>query len=1004
MTPVTEGMHRNVQNEAQRELAQSENDEALSKGEEAPNQWKTWIWTGRGETTRHESNDGQTVPFDEPFIIVNDDNGEVDEMMYPLDPSVTSSNGWLCYCEVEYHNNPPESSNFFDFGKGDLDALSLVNELSKMQLPHHEGERKFDVTHDNWEDLRLQVELSDDIPAQHKKLATRLIWEYAHAYHSKAEAVAEHSWEHGYLGANPHKTEFEIVSTYEGIFEFLKQHKLEITEEALVELSENPGVNATVNLVKRQIENFELYTDGAVPEAVENIAEAISEAKDVIKEEQTKEAIEEAAAKSEESIAKYQDYLNELLNKEDKPLKEKADFLKDEVFKLDELVDTAEMDYVELYQKISYFSEKTLEVLNQVEHEANTDPAEYVKNNEGVLGKLDTITSLIEINLYHFKNNYELSTEYKTLADNQLTKIKESKKKLDEIHKTVNEEEKKLAAIAVYEEMLSETYQKLQEALELAMDKPEAEEQFYLKLMEAVKESIDWYDSSLGTYELANQFKYNAESNLQMVVISKGGQWIDPVIEGNVKYVLSYFKQFTAGETKISKEISDFVNEKLIEIQTKKLEQIAAEEIENNLIEGFKLENTSEIKYLTNEQVKLLDQVIDTVHGEFKEILTEFWDKGTVKTKYPHLDEIAEDLEFMQFIPEAEKPAAAQMIFEYAKQTELEYLPLQATYEVLKINFEHSEGGVEEIIPQTSIHDMKSVEEFKNMSESELEEFKELYKDAVKDAHGKGTWSWEYEGGSMYGLNKKVDKNYDIPDKYNDIIVKLAYDYYQMTHEPVEIVPFYEAIKENTKFIKPLGYDYLKVKSFNDLIKLTEAEKAEIKEAIDNEALNILVENKDLHTFEYAEGKATLKDEIMAAPEIPFSEKKFAIDLIWEYMTHNKMEEIDVLPAYKIFEEATKLKENYDPNKPLYETEEVIEDGTISAEQYSEELIEKLKNTDDVLYENELEAFLEDMFIYEGNWEGAELVDGSSHISSEEIYEGIQNSEIIPEEHKDLMM
>lgn len=111
LSPLTEGLHRRLQNEAGRDLAKYQNEMARRLGVEEPNKWKTWIWTGRGDTTRHESNDGQTVLFDEPFIIENDDTGEIDEMMYPLDPTVTSGNGWICYCEVHYHNENPEDYN-----------------------------------------------------------------------------------------------------------------------------------------------------------------------------------------------------------------------------------------------------------------------------------------------------------------------------------------------------------------------------------------------------------------------------------------------------------------------------------------------------------------------------------------------------------------------------------------------------------------------------------------------------------------------------------------------------------------------------------------------------------------------------------------------------------------------------------------------------------------------------------------------------------------------------
>ena len=54
---------------------------AEQNGEDPVYTKKTWVWTGLGKTTRHESNDGQTVDFDDYFTIVND--------------------AAICYCEME---------------------------------------------------------------------------------------------------------------------------------------------------------------------------------------------------------------------------------------------------------------------------------------------------------------------------------------------------------------------------------------------------------------------------------------------------------------------------------------------------------------------------------------------------------------------------------------------------------------------------------------------------------------------------------------------------------------------------------------------------------------------------------------------------------------------------------------------------------------------------------------------------------------------------------------
>lgn len=83
------------------EIMEEENRLSEENGNDAPHSQKTWVWTGVGKTTRHESNDGQTVDFDDYFTIVNDATGDVDEMLHPCDPNGSPSNSSVCYCELK---------------------------------------------------------------------------------------------------------------------------------------------------------------------------------------------------------------------------------------------------------------------------------------------------------------------------------------------------------------------------------------------------------------------------------------------------------------------------------------------------------------------------------------------------------------------------------------------------------------------------------------------------------------------------------------------------------------------------------------------------------------------------------------------------------------------------------------------------------------------------------------------------------------------------------------
>lgn len=100
---VSENLLRQNRMSSEYSMFEEENRLAEEQGRDTPHQMKIWNWLGIGKTTRHESNDGQTVPFNEPFLIVNDATGEEDEMMYPCDPEGSPGNSYVCYCELEVH-------------------------------------------------------------------------------------------------------------------------------------------------------------------------------------------------------------------------------------------------------------------------------------------------------------------------------------------------------------------------------------------------------------------------------------------------------------------------------------------------------------------------------------------------------------------------------------------------------------------------------------------------------------------------------------------------------------------------------------------------------------------------------------------------------------------------------------------------------------------------------------------------------------------------------------
>lgn len=99
---TAENLLRQSQMQSKHEEINSINDNYESEGKEKPYKSKEWVWTGIGKTTRHASNHLQKRQLNEPFIIINDETLDIDELMYPSDPDGSPSNTFICYCEVEY--------------------------------------------------------------------------------------------------------------------------------------------------------------------------------------------------------------------------------------------------------------------------------------------------------------------------------------------------------------------------------------------------------------------------------------------------------------------------------------------------------------------------------------------------------------------------------------------------------------------------------------------------------------------------------------------------------------------------------------------------------------------------------------------------------------------------------------------------------------------------------------------------------------------------------------
>ena len=96
---TAEALNRQTQMSASWEECDAINQEARVNGLPDVYTKKEWIWTNEGQTTRHSSNDGQTVDFYDYFQCIHDVTGVVEPLMYPSDPNGSYENTWICYCQ-----------------------------------------------------------------------------------------------------------------------------------------------------------------------------------------------------------------------------------------------------------------------------------------------------------------------------------------------------------------------------------------------------------------------------------------------------------------------------------------------------------------------------------------------------------------------------------------------------------------------------------------------------------------------------------------------------------------------------------------------------------------------------------------------------------------------------------------------------------------------------------------------------------------------------------------
>jgi hypothetical protein len=101
---MNKGITKYIDNRAQQDKYELNHNEATANGKTPHKKEKTWVWSGL-KRTRHSGMDGETVPLKDTFTVINEREGDTDELLFPGDfhhDRNGCSNICNCGCEVVY--------------------------------------------------------------------------------------------------------------------------------------------------------------------------------------------------------------------------------------------------------------------------------------------------------------------------------------------------------------------------------------------------------------------------------------------------------------------------------------------------------------------------------------------------------------------------------------------------------------------------------------------------------------------------------------------------------------------------------------------------------------------------------------------------------------------------------------------------------------------------------------------------------------------------------------
>lgn len=99
---MSKSLNKYAENKATQEKWEIANQQAINDGFDHVKPYKIWLWSGLKDT-RHSGMDETVIPINEHFIVFNEVNGDVDNLMFPHDINNDTNNcSNICNCGCDY--------------------------------------------------------------------------------------------------------------------------------------------------------------------------------------------------------------------------------------------------------------------------------------------------------------------------------------------------------------------------------------------------------------------------------------------------------------------------------------------------------------------------------------------------------------------------------------------------------------------------------------------------------------------------------------------------------------------------------------------------------------------------------------------------------------------------------------------------------------------------------------------------------------------------------------